>query len=95
MLRIGSQCSYRLAEPLGPNCTAFRKTNDYSELGMIVTPGDNGQRYYDWQPEAAGQLQYGEDDSCTAEKRREGHCLLQTKESKLSTVEALRAYQDL
>ena len=56
---------------------------------------DNGQRYYDWRLDEAGQLQYWENASCAAEKRREGHWLLETEEAELSAVEAVRAYQDL
>ena len=56
---------------------------------------DNGQRYYDWRLGAAGQLEYWENANCAAERRREGHWLLETEEEGLSAVEAVRAYQDL
>ncbi len=56
---------------------------------------DNGQRYYDWRLGEAGQLEYWENANCAAEKRREGHWLLETEEAGLSAVEAVRAYQDL
>ena len=56
---------------------------------------DNGQRYYDWRLRADGQLEYWENAPCAAEKRREGHWLLETEEQGLSAVEAVRSYQDL
>ena len=56
---------------------------------------NNGQRYYDWRLGASGQLEYFENANCAAEKRREGHWLLETEEANLSAVEAVRAYQDL
>ena len=56
---------------------------------------DNGQRYYDWRLREDGQLEYWENAPCAAEKRREGHWLLETEEQGLSAVEAVRSYQDL
>ena len=56
---------------------------------------DNGQRYYDWRLGQDGQLEYWENATCAAEKRREGHWLLETEEQGLSAVEAVRSYQDL
>ena len=56
---------------------------------------DNGQRYYDWRLGQDGQLEYWENAPCAAEKRREGHWLLETEEQGLSAVEAVRSYQDL
>ena len=56
---------------------------------------DNGQRYYDWRLREDGQLEYWENATCAAEKRREGHWLLETEEQGLSAVEAVRSYQDL
>ena len=56
---------------------------------------DNGQRYYAWQLSEEGQFEYFENASCAAEKRREGHWLLETEEEGLSAVEAVRSYQDL
>jgi transposase len=52
---------------------------------------DNGQRYYDWQLDQDGQ----ENAHCAAERRREGHWLLETEETGLSALEAVRAYQEL
>ncbi len=45
--------------------------------------------------DAAGQPEYWENATCAAERRREGHWLLETEETELSAVEAVRAYQDL
>ncbi len=56
---------------------------------------DNGQRYYDWRLGEGGQFEYFENATCAAEKRREGHWLLETEEHGLSAVEAVRSYQDL
>lgn len=56
---------------------------------------DNGQRYYDWRLGEDGQFEYFENATCAAEKRREGHWLLETEEQGLSAVEAVRSYQDL
>ncbi len=56
---------------------------------------DNGQRYYDWRLGEGGQFEYFENATCAAEKRREGHWLLETEEQGLSAVEAVRSYQDL
>ena len=56
---------------------------------------DNGQRYYDWRLGQDGQFEYCENATCAAEKRREGHWLLETEEQGLSAVEAVRSYQDL
>lgn len=56
---------------------------------------DNGQRYYDWRLGEDGQFEYCENATCAAEKRREGHWLLETEEHGLSAVEAVRSYQDL
>ncbi len=56
---------------------------------------DHGQRYYDWRLGETGELEYWENASCAAEKRREGHWLLETEEQGLSAVEAVQAYQDL
>ena len=58
---------------------------------------DNGQRYYDWRLDEQGLLQYWENANCAAEKRREGHWLLETEEAEagLSAVAAVRSYQDL
>ena len=56
---------------------------------------DNGQRYYDWRLRQDGQFEYAENANCAAEKRREGHWLLETEEQGLSAVEAVRSYQDL
>ena len=63
-------------------------------MGRILAR-DNGQRYYDWRLGPAGQLEYWENASCAAERRREGHWLLETEEAGLNAVEAVRAYQDL
>ena len=60
-----------------------------------VLARDNGHRYYDWRLDAAGQPEYWENATCAAERRREGHWLLETEETELSAVEAVRAYQDL
>ena len=60
-----------------------------------VLARDNGQRYYDWRLDAQGQLQYWENANCAAERRREGHWLLETEETGLGAVEAVRAYQEL
>jgi len=60
-----------------------------------ILASDNGQRYYDWRLGADGQFEYFENATCAAEKRREGHWLLETEEHGLSAVEAVRSYQDL
>ena len=60
-----------------------------------VLARDHGQRYYDWRLGETGELEYWENASCAAEKRREGHWLLETEEQGLSAVEAVQAYQDL
>ena len=65
------------------------------EVAGRILARDNGQRYYDWRLGEAGQLEYWENANCAAEKRREGHWLLETEEEGLSAVEAVRAYQDL
>ena len=65
------------------------------EAAGRILARDNGQRYYDWRLGEGGQLEYWENANCAAEKRREGHWLLETEEAGLSAVEAVRAYQDL
>ena len=60
-------------------------------VGRILAR-DNGQRYYDWRLDAEGQLQCWENANCAAERRREGHWLLETEETAPSAVEAVQAY---
>ncbi len=65
------------------------------EAAGRILARDNGQRYYDWRLDEGGQLQYWENAHCAAERRREGHWLLETEETGLSALEAVRAYQEL
>ena len=65
------------------------------EAAGRIVQRDNGWRYYDWRLDAAGQLEYFENEHCAQEKRREGHWLLETEEEGPSAVEAVRACQDL
>ena len=62
--------------------------------GKILSQ-NHGQRYYDWRREGEERLEYWENESCAQEKRREGHWLLETEETELGAVEAVRAYQEL
>ncbi len=62
--------------------------------GKILSQ-NHGQRYYDWRLAGEERLEYWENESCVQEKRREGHWLLETEETALGAVEAVRAYQEL
>ena len=62
--------------------------------GKILSQ-NHGQRYYDWRLAGEERLEYWENESCAQEKRREGHWLLETEETELGAVEAVRAYQEL
>lgn len=62
------------------------------EAAGWILARDNGQRCYDWRLDEGGHLQYWENAHCAAERRREGHWLLETEETGLSAPEALRAY---
>ena len=96
--RQAERARKRAAEA-GPESGSETEPPEEAELiaaaaGKILAR-DNGQRYYDWGLDKAGQLRYWENANCLAEKRREGHWLLETEETGLSAVEAVRAYQDL
>ena len=62
--------------------------------GKILSQ-NHGQRYYDWRLAGEERLEYWENESCAQEKRWEGHWLLETEETELGAVEAVRAYQEL
>ena len=105
-LSIGESTGWRHCEWLREVATdggeaAGKREEEKDEAALIGDAAgrflarDHGQRYYDWRLGEGDQLEYWENANCAAEKRREGHWLLETEEAGLSAVEAVRAYQDL